>query len=94
MVLQIVPVNVPLTVEGRGEVVGEFRGRVIAIAMSGSDPVADAGLDNAPPSDEEGGPEGLLGWGSTYLLVCDDRRPAPVWVAKSDLDSHSLDDVR
>ena len=49
----------------------------VKIGLRGSDPIAGAVPESAPATDET---EGLLGWGTTYFLVCDPKKPAPVWV--------------
>lgn len=84
----LIPVFHDLQVEGKStsSSVGEFSGRVVAIAVRGLDPVA------APEPHEDGPaqPEGLLGWGTTHMLVSDPDRPAPIWVAKEDLTGHRI----
>jgi hypothetical protein len=84
----LVAMTQPLEVTGRSEAdaVGEFSGRVVAMALRGGDPVAEA----VPERQGTGEAEGLLGWGVTYFLVCDPNKPAPVWVAKGDVDEHRL----
>jgi len=84
----LVSMNQPLDVKGRSETtsVGEFSGRVVAMALRGGDPVAEA----VPEGQGAGDAEGLLGWGVTYFLVCDTGKPAPVWVAKGDVEEHRL----
>lgn len=86
MAFQLAPVSCALHVKGRSdrEAIGEFEGRVIAIAMRDTDPVAGT----AP---EQVHAEGIDGWGSTYFLVADPRKGQPVWVPKSEVDSHDVD---
>ena len=88
MDLSIVPVMQPLEVEGQSnlEGVGEFKGQVLVMALRGGDPVAEA----VPDGQGTGALEGLLGWGVTYFLVADVRKPAPVWVSKADVEKHRL----
>jgi hypothetical protein len=88
MIFQLISVQHPLFVEGTSETeaVGGFRGRVLALGVAGADPVADAAIGSGPDQDTD--EEGFLGWGSTYMLVCDENYPAPVWVAKADVDRH------
>jgi hypothetical protein len=72
--LQLIGVTVELVVEGDGEDGGGIRGRVLAIALDDQ-----PGRDGAEPSAE-----------STWLLVADDRRPAPVWVAQHAVSAHRV----
>ncbi len=84
----MIPVTQRVEVEGQSdrEAVGEFTGRVIAVAFRGGDPVGDPvadmaegeGAQNAPP-------EGLGGFGTTYFLVAGGGHPAPFWVPKEDV---------
>lgn len=75
------------------EAVGEFAGRVIAIAFRGGDPIGDPVSEVAAVGEgqESVAPEGLGGWGSTYLLVIDPHHPAPFWVPKSDVEATTLE---
>jgi hypothetical protein len=90
MDFQIIPVSQRIEVEGRSEreALGQFSGRVIAVAFRGGDPVGDpvadmgSGEGEAQPSK----PEGLGGWGTTYFLVADASQPAPMWVPKDDVE--------
>lgn len=68
--------------------VGDFRGRVLAIGVQETDPIA-ASSEGAPLEQE-----GLVGWGTTCFLVADERKPEPIWVKKEDVLSHSIDDAR
>jgi hypothetical protein len=90
MTFQLVPVHQELHVAGRSELedVGEFAGVVVAIGMRAEDPVAEVAPQGAP--DRQAATEALHGWGTTYLLVVDDRRPEPVWVVKSDVERQAL----
>lgn len=92
MAFHLIPVTHALEVEGHSEseAVGAFKGKVVAIGLRDSDPIAGVGAGE--PSEEigRGETEGLLGWGTTHFLVADPDKPAPVWVAKSDVDSHKL----
>lgn len=83
----LIPVGHDLYVEGSADEggIGEFRGPVIAIGVRGTDPVVPA-----EPNGHDPAAEGLLGWGSTHLLVADDRRPAPIWVPKNTVIHHRL----
>ena len=88
MDFQMIPVSERLEVEGRSEreAIGEFAGRVIAVAFRGGDPVGDPVGDLAAGEvDSTSAPEGLGGWGTTYFLVADDDHPAPIWVPKEDV---------
>jgi hypothetical protein len=84
----LVALHQPLYVEGLAEEagIGEFRGRVVAIGLRGSEPLIPAQPDGSDPV-----AEGLLGWGSTHFLVADESRPAPIWVPKSEVTAHRLD---
>lgn len=86
---ELIAMTEPLWVEGESELetVGEFRGRVAAIGVREYDPVA-APRGERPYQDFR--PEGLEGWGTTHFLVCDESKPAPVWVAKHDVRRHRL----
>jgi hypothetical protein len=76
----------PLFVEGAAENgVGDFQGRVLAIGLQETDPIA-ASNEGAPLEQE-----GLVGWGTTCFLVADERKRAPVWVRKEDVLRHSID---
>ena len=95
MDFQMIPVSERFEVEGHSDrdAVGDFSGRVIAIAFQGGDPLGDP-----VPSITEGGgeaaqssePEGLGGWGTTFFLVADDKHPAPIWVPKDDVEKTRL----
>jgi hypothetical protein len=87
----LIPISQALHVEGTSEAkaVGSFSGRVIAVGLRDSDPIASVGSEVQTASDGE--PEGLLGWGTTHFLVADSEKPAPVWVAKSDIESHRVE---
>ncbi len=91
MAFELIPSPAELWVEGQsdGDEIGEFRGRAIAIALRDTDPVS------APQPEEAasgGATEGLLGWGTTYFLVCDPDREQPVWVAKESITSQRVGD--
>ncbi len=94
MLFELIPTTRALYVEGRSEApaVGEFKGVVLAIGLRGSDPVAAASPEQEVDSDADR-PEALLGWGTTYFLVADPDRPAPVWVAKNELTVHRVDNT-
>ena len=85
----MIPVSQRLEVEGRSDrdAVGEFAGRVIAVAFRGGDPLGDpvADLSSREEEAQNSQPEGLGGWGTTYFLVADDNHPAPIWVPKDDV---------
>jgi hypothetical protein len=85
---QLIPVS-GLHVQGRSEApdVGEFNGTVIALGVQDTDPISAA----APESEAARSHEGLSGWGTTYFLVCDESKPEPVWVAKHEIEKHSVD---
>jgi hypothetical protein len=87
MAFQLIPIC-GLRVEGRSEApdVGEFSGAVIAMGLQETDPVAAA----APESEAAPSLEALSGRGTTYFLVCDESKPQPVWVAKHDIERHSV----
>jgi hypothetical protein len=84
----LIPAPPALVVEGaaEGDGVGDFRGRVVAIGVEGTDPVIAAGAEGTPEH------EGLLGWGTTYFLVADERKPAPVWVTKNEVMRHGIEE--
>lgn len=84
---QLVPIGEPLWVEGESELesVGQFSGRVAAIGLRDYDPVTSPVEDRPSHAFR---PEGLEGWGTTHFLVCDESKPAPVWVAKTDVRRH------
>ena len=84
---QLAPISCRLRVEGRvsSDDVGEFSGTVLVVAMQDTDPVAGTAVEEA------GRAEGIAGWGSTYFLVADPSKPAPVWVAKSDVERHEVE---
>ena len=81
-----------LEVEGHSEskAVGSFKGLVVAILVRHTDPVAAAGT-NMPSG--TGTPESMDGEGTTHFLVADPDKPAPVWVSKGDVESHSFEPV-
>ena len=85
----LVALHQPLYVEGVAEEggIGEFCGRVLVIGLRGSEPLIPAQPDGNDPV-----AEGLLGWGSTHFLVADESRPAPIWVPKSEITAHRLED--
>jgi hypothetical protein len=72
--LQIVPVTADLVVEGRDDARAVGRFRGKVIAIAIDDGDAEAG---APPA-------------TTWLLVADDDKPAPVWVAHGDVTGQRL----
>lgn len=84
----LIPMTQALEVEGTAasSSIGDFCGRVIALAVRGLDPVAMPEPNGEGPS----ATEGLLGWGTTHMLVADPRRPAPFWVSKDEIHSHRL----
>jgi hypothetical protein len=88
MAFELIPVTQELWVEGTtdGDEVGEFRGNVIAIALRDTDPLSASRPEDA----DTGATEGLLGWGTTYFLVCDPDRNAPVWVEKEGITSQKV----
>jgi hypothetical protein len=94
MDFQMIPVAERVEVEGHSdlEAVGDFSGRVIAIAFRGGDPVAEplsAGAD-ADAAGNDSPVEGLGGFGSTHFLVCDKEHPSPFWVSKDDIQKTSI----
>jgi hypothetical protein len=74
---ELVGVSAELVVEGEGgeDDVGPFRGRVLAIALS-----------EPSSGDRVRRPEASRTW----LLVADDERPTPVWVAQQDVTLQRL----
>ena len=94
MDFQMIPVSERIEVEGRSdrEAVGEFSGRVIAVAFQGGDPVGDpvGEISQGDGNGETSSPEGLGGWGTTYFLVADGDHPAPIWVPKDDVEKTTL----
>ena len=94
MDFQMIPVSERIDVEGRSDrdAVGEFSGRVIAVAFQGGDPVGDpvGDISKADGEAETSQPEGLGGWGTTYFLVADGDHPAPIWVPKDDVEKTTL----
>lgn len=94
MDFQMIPVSERIEVEGRSdhEAVGEFAGRVLAVAFQGGDPVGDPVGDLSSGEQHAGpkAPEGLGGWGTTYFLVADGDHPAPIWVPKDDVEKTTL----
>ena len=89
MAFELVRAPDGLWLEGRseGDEIGDYKGQAIAIALRDTDPLSAA----QPEEASTGTTEGLLGWGTTYFLVCDPDRNAPVWVAKESITSHRLD---
>jgi hypothetical protein len=89
MFFQLIPTSGALWVEGssEAETVGRFAGHVVAIGLQEYDPIAAPSAER--PGDGGQQPEGLAGWGATHFLVADPDKPAPVWVAKRDVESHS-----
>jgi hypothetical protein len=76
MTRQLIPISAELMVEGDGgDGVGAFRGRVLAVALDES-PEADGGTDPSQPA--------------TWLLVADEQRPAPLWVARESVAAQRL----
>lgn len=94
MDFQMIPVSEHIDVEGRSEreAVGEFAGRVIAVAFQGGDPLGDPVGEIAPEGNgaTTSQPEGLGGWGTTYFLVADGKHPAPIWVPKDDVEKTTI----
>ena len=94
MDFQMIPVSERIEVEGRSdrEAIGEFSGRVLAVAFQGGDPVGDpvGDLSKDDGTTETSHPEGLGGWGTTYFLVADGNHPAPIWVPKDDVEKTKL----
>lgn len=88
MAFELIPVTQELWVEGQsvGDEIGEFRGNVIAIALRDTDPLAASVPEDASSQSTEG----LLGWGTTYFLVCDPDREEPVWVEKESITSQKV----
>lgn len=94
MAFQMIPVTCAMSVKGvaESEAIGEFEGRVIAVAVRGSgDPVAEAATSDTTPGDDSASVEAMVGWGTTYFLVADEGKPHPVWVAKSDVEQQSVE---
>ncbi len=90
----MIPVSERIDVEGRSDrdAVGEFAGRVIAVAFQGGDPVGDPVGDMAKgDGTTTSQPEGLGGWGTTFFLVADGNHPAPIWVPKDDVEKTTVD---
>jgi hypothetical protein len=87
---ELIPITESLWVEGQseGDEVGDYRGKVIAIALRDTDPLSASQPEDAATA----ATEGLLGWGTTYFLVCDPNRDQPVWVAKESITSQELGD--
>jgi hypothetical protein len=93
MDFQMIPVSERVEVEGHSdlEAVGDFAGRIIAIAFRGGDPVAEPlGGGTLPEAASDGPPEGLGGFGTTHFLVCDKDHPSPFWVSKDDIQKTSI----
>ncbi len=88
MAFELVPAPDGLWLEGcsEGDEIGDYKGQAIAIALRDTDPLSAA----QPEEASSGTTEGLLGWGTTYFLICDPDRDAPVWVAKESVTSHRL----
>jgi hypothetical protein len=91
MAFELIPSPAELWVEGQsdGDEIGEYKGKVIAIALRDTDPLSASEPEDAASG---GATEGLLGWGTTYFLVSDPDRPSPVWVAKESITKQSLGD--
>lgn len=92
MLFELILAPEGMHVEGRSDAasIGSFRGTVLAIGVTGSDPVASAApVETATTASGE--EEGMLGWGTTYFLVSDPTKSAPVWVAKAEVERHQLD---
>ena len=47
-------------------------------------------VSDPPESEAVPSREALSGRGTTYFLVCDESKPQPVWVAKHDIEKHSV----
>ncbi len=93
MDFQMIPVAERIDVEGHSDrdAVGDFSGRVLAVAFQGGDPVGDPVGDlSKTDASETAQPEGLGGWGTTYFLVADAEHPAPIWVPKDDITKTQL----
>ncbi|HEX2086371.1 MAG TPA: hypothetical protein VHF89_11860 [Solirubrobacteraceae bacterium] len=94
MDFQMIPVLERIEVEGCSDrdAVGEFSGRVIAVAFQGGDPVGDPVGDLTREQEDAASapPEGLGGWGTTFFLVADDKHPSPIWVPKDDVEKTKL----
>ncbi len=90
MDFQMIPVSERIDVSGHSdrEAVGDFAGRVIAVAFRGGDPVGDpvGAIAKSDGATETSEPEGLGGWGTTYFLVADGNHPSPIWVPKDDVE--------
>lgn len=88
MAFELIPLTQELWIEGQseGDEIGEFRGQAIAIALRDTDPLSASQPEDAA----SGATEGLLGWGTTYFLVCDPDRDQPVWVAKESVTSQRV----
>ena len=92
----MIPVSERIDVEGRSDrdAVGEFAGRVIAVAFQGGDPLGDPVGEISTDDGVNGGmtaqPEGLGGWGTTYFLVADGKHPSPIWVPKDDVEKTTV----
>ena len=89
MAFELIPAPSGLWLEGtsEGDEIGEYKGYVIAIALRDTDPLSAAQPEDA----SSGATEGLLGWGTTYFLISDPDRDAPVWVAKESVSGQRLD---
>jgi hypothetical protein len=85
MAFELVPAPGGLWLEGQsdGDEIGAYKGHAIAIALRDTDPLSAAQPEDASSATTEG----LLGWGTTYFLICDPDRDAPVWVAKESITS-------
>ena len=75
--LHLAPVSAELVVEGHDDDAGAFRGRVIAVAVA---------VDDGPDAGERSGPSAS----TTWLLVADEERPAPLWVAPDAISAQRL----
>jgi hypothetical protein len=88
MAFELIPITEELWVEGRseGDEIGDYRGKVIAIALRDTDPLSASKPEEAATA----ATEGLLGWGTTYFLVCDPDRDQPVWVVKGSVTGQQI----
>jgi hypothetical protein len=89
MSFQLIPLTVSLEVEGQSDApdVGRFSGTVIAVGMRDTDPISTPAEQENVGGDHT---EGLSGFGSTYFLIGDADKPAPVWVSKAEVTSHRI----
>jgi hypothetical protein len=88
MAFELIPITEELWVEGRseGDEIGDYRGKVIAIALRDTDPLSASKPEDAATA----ATEGLLGWGTTYFLVVDPDRDQPVWVVKESITGQQV----